>query len=506
MPIRVGEPLTLDDVVAVARGADVELGTQATARIEAARDVVERAVAENRTVYGVTTGFGSLANERIEPSQADTLQEGIVRSHATAVGRPLSREEARAMLLLRAHVLALGHSGIRTVVVERMVEMLNRDLIPLVPEQGSLGASGDLAPLANLALPLLGRGELLLDGGGGVPAGLALEEAGLEPLELKAKEGLALVNGTQGMLAIGILAAERAERLVRTADVTAAMSIEAALGSDAVFDERLTALRPHAGVVASASNIRRLLEGSPIVASHRESTHLVQDAYSLRCTPQVNGATREVLRFVRGVLEVEANAVSDNPIVFPGDDEVLSGGNFHGQPVAVALDALAASLVPLASIAERRLYRLLDPTRNNGLPPFLVPESGLNSGFMLVQYTAASLVSESKSLAHPASVDSIGSSAGQEDHVSMGMTAARHAREVVSNAEVVVALEALVAAQAMDLRSPLEPAEATKAARDAIREVVPFLETDREFGPDIASVTDLVRKGTLTDAATTTLD
>src|SRR5262245_8863868 len=409
------------------------------------------------------------------------------------------------MLLLRAHVLALGHSGVRPVVVERMVEMLNRDLIPLVPEQGSLGASGDLAPLANLALPLLGRGELLLDHSGGVPAGLALGEAGLEPLELRAKEGLALVNGTQGMLAIGILALERAERLVRTADVTAAMSIEAALGSDAVFDERLTALRPHTGVIRSASNLRRLLEGSAIVASHRQSTHLVQDAYSLRCTPQVNGATREVLRFVQGVLEIETNAVSDNPIVLPEDDEVLSGGNFHGQPVAVALDALAAAVVPLAGIAERRLYRLLDPTRNNGLPAFLVTASGLNSGFMLVQYTAASLVSECKTIAHPASVDSIGSSAGQEDHVSMGMTAARHAREVVSNAEVVIALEALVAAQALDLRAPLEPAAATGAAREAIRERVGFLDADRELGPDISSVSELVRAGGLLQATETAI-
>jgi histidine ammonia-lyase len=279
------------------------------------------------------------------------------------------------------------------------------------------------------------------------------------------------------------------------------MSVEAALGSDRVFDERLTALRPHPGVVASASNLRRLLEGSAIVASHRDSTHLVQDAYSLRCSPQVNGATREVLRFVRGVLEVEANAISDNPIVLPDDEEVLSGGNFHGQPVAVALDALAAALVPLASIAERRLYRLLDPTRNNGLPAFLVEESGLNSGFMLVQYTAASLVSECKTLAHPASVDSIGSSAGQEDHVSMGMTAARHAREVVSNAEVVIALEALVAAQALDLRAPLESGVATGAARDAIRARVAFLDADRELGPDIASVIEAVRTEALLGAA-----
>jgi histidine ammonia-lyase len=504
MPVRVGEVLSLEDVVAVARGEPVELAPATVERIGAARAVVERAVASNATVYGLTTGFGSLANVRIEPEQADALQHAIVRSHATAVGRPLSREEARAMLLLRAHVLALGHSGVRAEVVQRMVEMLNRDLVPVVPEQGSLGASGDLAPLAALALPLLGSGEVLVDGAP-TPAADALAAAGLEPVGLKAKEGLALVNGTQGMLAIGILAAERAERLVRTADVTAAMSIEASLGSDRVFDERLTALRPHAGIVASAANLRRLLAGSAIVASHRDSTHLVQDAYSLRCSPQVNGATREVLRFARGVLEVEANAVSDNPIVLPEDDEVLSGGNFHGQPVAVALDALAAALVPLASIAERRLFRLLDPLRSNGLPAFLVSGSGLNSGFMLVQYTAASIVSECKTLAHPASVDTIDSSAGQEDHVSMGMTAARHAREIVANAEVVIALEALIAAQALDLRAPLVPAPGTAAARDAIRGRVPFLEADRELRPNIDAVTDIVRGGALLEVVEATV-
>jgi histidine ammonia-lyase len=500
VPVLVGEPLSLRDVVAVAHGAGVELAPAAADRIRAARGVVEAAVESDATVYGVTTGFGSLATVRIEPSQADALQERIVRSHATAVGRPLSREEARAMLLLRAHVLALGHSGVRPQIVERMVELLNRDLVPVVPEQGSLGASGDLAPLANLSLPLLGRGEVLVDGRP-VPAAEALARAGMEPLELRAKEGLALVNGTQGMVAVGVLAADRVERLCRTADVVAAMSVEAALGSDRSFDERLTALRPHAGVVASASNLRRLLFGSPIVASHRESPHLVQDAYSLRCAPHVHGATREALRFAASVLEVEANAVSDNPIVLPDEGEVLSGGNFHGQPVAVVLDALAASVVPLASIAERRLYRLLDPARNNGLPAFLVHESGLNSGFMLAQYTAASLVSECKTLAHPASVDSIGSSAGQEDHVSMGMTSARHARDVVSNAEVVTAIEALVAAQALDLRAPLEPGGGTAAPRDAIRRRVGFLDEDRELGPDIAEVVELVRSGELLLAA-----
>jgi histidine ammonia-lyase len=405
------------------------------------------------------------------------------------------------MLLLRAHVLALGHSGVREAVIDLMVEMLNRDVVPIVPEQGSLGASGDLAPLACLALPLLGRGEVLGADGGREPAAEALAREGLAPLSLKAKEGLALVNGTQGMLAIGALAADRVARLVRTADVVAAMTVEAALGTDVPFDDRLQRLRPHPGPARSAANLRRLLGGSPILASHRESAHLVQDAYSLRCAPQVHGATRDMLTYVHGVLSVEANAVSDNPIVLPDAGEVRSGGNFHGQPVATALDGLAASTVSLASIAERRLYRLLDPKTNNGLPAFLVAGSGLNSGFMLAQYTAASLVSESKSLAHPASVDSIPSSAGQEDHVSMGMTAARHAREVVGNAELVVALEALAAAQALDLRMPLRPAPATGAARDALRAEVAFVEADRELGPDIEAAARLVRDDALTAAA-----
>jgi histidine ammonia-lyase len=498
--VAVGETLTLADVAAVAAGAGVSFSADASARVTAARRVVEDAVASGEVVYGVTTGFGALANVRIDPAQASDLQHGIVRSHATAVGRPLSRPEARAMFLLRAHVLALGHSGVRPELVHLMIEMLNADVIPSVPEQGSLGASGDLAPLANLALPMIGAGEVLTDVGT-EPAAGAMQRAGLAPLTLEAKEGLALVNGTQGMLAIGALAAERLSRLLRTADVVAAMTIEAALGTDAPFDDRLQRLRPHPGQAASASNLRRLLDGSPILASHRDSGHLVQDAYSLRCAPQVHGATRDALGFARGVLEIELNAVSDNPIVLPDEGDIVSGGNFHGQPVAVAMDSLATATVGMASISERRLYRLLDPALSNGLPPFLVPESGLNSGFMLVQYTAASLVSESKSLAHPASVDSIPSSAGQEDHVSMGMTAARHAREVVANAEVVVALEALAAAQALDLRAPLEASSATRAVKHALREAVPFFEADREFGPDIAAAIDLVRSSQLISAA-----
>jgi histidine ammonia-lyase len=499
-PVQLGERLTLADVERVARGAPVALGDGARGRVRAARDVITRAVAQGATIYGVTTGFGALADTRIEPSQASALQHGIVTSHATAVGPDLSRPEARAMLLLRAHVLALGHSGVREDVIDRMGEMLNRDLIPAVPQQGSLGASGDLAPLACLALPVIGRGRVLTDEGA-EPAADALARAGLEPLTLEAKEGLALVNGTQGMLAVGILALARATALLRTADVVAAMSIEALLGTDAPFDERLQRLRPHPGQVASAGNLRTLLAGSQIRESHRDSPHLVQDAYSLRCTPQVHGASRDTSAHVADVLGVEVNAVSDNPIVLPDDDDVRSGGNFHGMPVAVAMDALALSLVSVASISDRRLYRLLDPKRSNGLPPFLVPASGLNSGFMLIQYTAASLVSESKSLAHPASVDSISSSAGQEDHVSMGMTAARHARDVVANAEMVLALEALAAAQALDLRSPLAPGAATAAAHDVLRARVPFVEHDREFGDDIAAAVDLVRSGELAAAA-----
>jgi histidine ammonia-lyase len=498
--VAVGEALTSADVAAVASGAETSFPPNARERMTAARAVVEDAVRSGEVVYGVTTGFGALANVRIDPAQAADLQHGIVRSHATAVGPPLRLEEARAMLLLRAHVLALGHSGVRPEVVELMVDMLNAGVIPVVPEQGSLGASGDLAPLASLALPIIGEGEVLTSTGD-QPAAEALAGAGLAPLVLEAKEGLALVNGTQGMLAIGVLAAERLATLLKTADVVAAMTIEAALGTDAPFDFRLQRLRPHPGQAASASNLRLLLDGSPILASHRDSEHLVQDAYSLRCAPQVHGATRDALAFARGVLDVELNSVSDNPIVLPDDGDIVSGGNFHGQPVAVAMDTVATATVGTASISERRLYRLLDPALSNGLPAFLVPESGLNSGFMLVQYTAASLVSECKSLAHPASVDSIPSSAGQEDHVSMGMTAARHARTIVSNAETVLALEALGAAQALDLRAPLEPGPATRAVKAALRASVPFFEADREFGPDIAAALELVRSGALVAAA-----
>jgi histidine ammonia-lyase len=499
MPVVVGERLSLGDVVAVARGEPVELSPGATERMRAARAVIDRKVEAGETVYGVTTGLGSLANVRLHDDEVRRLQHDLLRSHAVGVGRPLGEWEVRAMLLLRAHVLSLGYSGVRQVVVERLLQFLNRDVLPLVPEQGSLGASGDLAPLAHLALPLIGEGEVSFRGDR-MPGAMALEKAGLEPLSLEPKEGLSLINGTQGMLAVGVLAADRGAALAKAADVAAAMTIEAILGTDTPFDRRLQELRPHPGQGASAANLRTLLSGSEILASHRDSGHLVQDAYSLRCAPQVHGAFRDVLAFAGRVLEVEMGSVTDNPIVLPETGEVMSGGNFHGQPVAEVMDSLAAAVVTLGSISERRLYRLLDPATNNGLPAFLVERSGVNSGFMIVQYTAASLVSESKSMAHPAAIDSIPSSAGQEDHVSMGMIAARHARDCVDLAETVVALEVLAAAQAMDLRAPLAPSAGTAAARDAVRRVIPFLGGDRQLKPDIDVAIELVECGDLIEA------
>jgi histidine ammonia-lyase len=498
--VLLGLPLLLDDVVALCRGtARAELAPVALERMAASREVVERALADKAVVYGVNTGFGSLADVRLEPEQASALQHSLIRSHAVAVGPELSEEEVRGMLALRAQVLALGFSGVREQVARRFVELLELGILPVVPEQGSLGASGDLAPLAHLALGAVGEGSVR-QAGQLRPAGEALAGAGLEPLVLEAKEGLALINGTQGMTAVGALAADRAARLAKAADIAAALSVEATLGTDRAFDPRVVGLRPHAGQQASARNLLRLLDGSGIIASHRDSDHLVQDAYSLRCAPQVHGAFRDVLAYAVGVLEIEMVSVSDNPIVLAADGEVLSCGNFHGQPVSHALDSLAAACVSLASISERRLYRLLDPKTSHGLPAFLVGEPGVNSGFMVCQYTAASLVSESKSLAHPAAVDSITSSAGQEDHVSMGMIAARHARACVTNAEMVVALEVLAAAQGCDLRAPLRPARGTAAAVGALRRVVAPLAGDRQLKPDVDAAIELVRSGALVAA------
>ncbi len=500
MTIRIGEPLSIDDVVAVARhGARVEPAAGLERVMAPARRVVQEAVASGKKIYGITTGIGDLANVWIDPEEAEKLQRDIVRSHATAVGPRLNHHVIRAMLLLRARTFAFGISGVRYELVERIVWMLNNDIHPVVPAQGSLGASGDLALLAHLALPLIGEGEVEIDGEVRA-AGEVLRERGVEPLTLTHKEGLSLVNGTEGMLGLGILVLTRAENLARAADVTAAMTLEGCLGTDRAFDEDLIALRKHLGAQVSARNLRRLLAGSAIVASHRESEHLVQDAYSLRCTPQVHGAHRDGIAYVRSMLEAELASAIDNPSVMPDRHEVLSGGNFHGEALGLALDHLTLCLTGISTISERRVARLVDPDLNNGLPAFLTDDPGRRSGFMLAQYTAASLVSENRGLCFPASSDSIPTSAGQEDHVSMGMTSARKAAAVLDNSENVIAIEALAAAQGLDLRAPLTPAAGTDAARAAVRDLSPRLVEDRPLSSEIELVRAAIADHRLLDA------
>jgi histidine ammonia-lyase len=500
MPVVIGEPLTFEDVLDVAGGAEkVELADAALASITRARAVVEETVASGATVYGVTTGFGGLANVRIDRAEATRLQEDIIRSHATAVGPPLSTETVRAMLLLKARTFGFGISGIRPEVLKTILALLNERIHPIVPSQGSLGASGDLAQLAHLALPLLGEGEVEHEGRV-LAAGEALRKAGVEPLELSYKEGLALVNGTEGMLAIGILTLMGAEELARCADITGAMALEACLGTDRAFDERLIRLRKHPGSKLVASNLRRLLAGSEIVESHRESGHLVQDAYSLRCIPQVHGAYRDGLAYVRSILQAELESAVDNPIVLTEADELRSSGNFHGQSLAIALDHLAVCIAGYGTIAERRVARLVDPNLNNGLPAFLTQDPGRRSGFMLAQYTAAALVTEDRSLLFPASSDSISTSAGQEDHVSMGFTAARKSASVLTNAFKVMAIEALAGAQGLEMRMPLEPAPGTKGALDAVRQVSAHLDLDRPLSADIEAIAELIASGVFAGA------
>lgn len=501
MTVTIGEPLTFGDVVAVAEhGADVTLASGLSDRMAPSRRIVEEAVASGRRIYGITTGFGGLSNVRIEAGQAERLQQDIVRSHATAVGEPLPRPVVRAMLLLKARTFAFGISGVRFELVDTLVRLLNERIHPVVPGQGSLGASGDLALLAHLGLPLMGEGTVEQDGEV-VRAADALERCRIDPMALSFKEGLALVNGTEAMLALGILAYQRATRLCRASDLTGAMTLEACLGTDRAFDEELIALRHHRGAPLVASNLRRMLAGSEIVASHRDSEHLVQDAYSLRCIPQVHGAYRDALNYVRGTLEAELASAVDNPSVITGTGDVLSGGNFHGEALGLALDHLSLCLTGYATISERRVARLVDPDLNNGLPAFLTTDPGLRSGFMLAQYTAASLVSENRGLCFPASADSIPTSAGQEDHVSMGATSARKATQILANSENVIAIEALAAAQGLDLRDPLQPAPATRAARTLVRNASPMLEEDRQLSGDIAAVGDLVGSGALARAA-----
>ena len=494
------DDLDFGAVCAVARrGARVSVSLEARERIRAFRGHVERIEGSDRAVYGVTTGFGALATVRIPPEERRELQHAILRSHAAGMGPFVEPEVVRAMMLVRAKTLAMGHSGVRPELLDALIAMLNSGVTPAVPEHGSLGASGDLAPLAHAGLCLAGEGWALEDGEA-VPARGALERAGLEPVELEAKEGLALVNGTDGMLAILILALEDLGMLLKTADVTAAMSIEALFGTDRVYREELHTLRPHPGQLASAGNIRRLLEGSPIVASHRDSSHLVQDAYSLRCTPQVCGAARDTVAFAEGVARRELSSTTDNPLVLD-DGSVESCGHFHGEPLAFALDFLAIAASEVGAIAERRMDRMLDPSRSEGLPPFLIPRAGTNSGFMVAQYTAASLAEENRRLANPASTGSLPTSAMQEDHVSMGWSAGLKLRRVLLNLTCILAIEAVCAAQALDLRSPLEPSAATGAVRARIRREVPFVERDRFLASHLAIAEVLVRSGALVEAA-----
>jgi len=510
-----GRDLSLGDVEGVAMAEiGAALDPEARARMQASRDTIAALAAGGDAVYGVTTGFGDLATQRIEPADVNRLQENLLVSHAVGVGPLLDRQSVRAMLLLRANTLALGYSGCRPELVDRLLEFLDRGVHPEVPEQGSVGASGDLAPLAHLALPLLGRGKVEL-GGEALSGAEAIERIGLGPLKLEAKEGLALLNGTQMMSALGALAVRRAERLLATASVVAAMTTEALLGTDVAFAASYQAARPHPGQRQVAAELRHLLRDSELQRSHHGQPHKVQDPYSVRCVPQVHGASRDALAYARNVLEVEINSATDNPLVFPegseadpdtlatGGGRVISGGNFHGQPVALALDFAALAIAELGSISERRIALLVDG-RLSGLPPFLVRDAGLNSGMMLHQYTAASLVSENKTLVHPASADTIPTSANQEDHVSMGSIAARHAREVLRNVEQVLALELLSSAQGLDFRleSGVLPGVGVMEAHRRLRERVPHLESDRDPGPDIVAATELVREGGFMDLLT----
>ncbi len=485
-----GDPLGVDDVVDVARGrARAVLGPDVAARMAASREIVEAAVERGDVVYGVTTGFGALADTAVAGPNLRAMQAALLRSHAAGVGPLLDAEAVRALLLLRARTLSAGRSGVRPELPRLLLDLLERDLLPDVPSQGSVGASGDLAQLAHLALPLIGEGAV-----NGRPAGEVLAEHSLAPLELAPKEGLSLLNGTEPMQALLAFSVYDCRQLVKLADVACALSVEALLGTDRPYDERVQALRPHPGQLASAANLRALLKSSPLLASHRDSHHAVQDAYCLRCAPQVHGAVRDVLAYAGGVIERELGAVVDNPVIV-ADGEVLTTGNFHGEPLAFAADALAIAISEIASISERRVDRMLDPAFSRDLPPFLAPDAGTNSGYMLAQYTAAALVAENKVLAHPASVDTIPTSGNQEDHVSMGWHAVRKLRDVVRNVRAVLAVELVTAAQAIDLRAPVAaPGPATAAVHDRIRAAVPRMDVDREVAPQLAAADALMEE------------
>jgi histidine ammonia-lyase len=490
-----GQTLTLTDVAAVALNeAAVKISPLAQPRILASRRVIEEIIARDAVVYGVTTGFGKLSDVRIPRDVLSELQLNLVRSHACGIGEPLSEPEVRAMMLLRANVLALGFSGIRLEIIEMLCDMLNRRVHPVVPGKGSVGASGDLAPLAHLALTLIGEGEAFLDGQR-MESGEALRRAKLRPVHLEAKEGLALLNGTQAMHAVGGLALLRAKRLSRLADVSGAMSLEALKGTPAAFDARLQDARPHPGQKAAAKHLLTLLEGSEIRQSHLKDDPRVQDAYSLRCMPQVHGAVRGALSHCEEVLLIESASATDNPLVFAKTGDVISGGNFHGAPLALAFDYAAIAIVDLMSMSERRTDRLVNPDKSEGLPAFLARQPGLESGFMTAHVAAASLVNEARVLAHPASVDNITTSGGKEDHVSMGMTSALKLRSIIDLAENLLAVELLAAAQGLEYRRPLKSGAGVERAFAVVRKLAPPLTQDRPLANDIARVAEAIRRG-----------
>ena len=509
-----GNTLTLQNVREVAIDhRPVLLAPDARQAVDRARAVVEEIVAGNKLAYAVTTGVGKLSDVRIVGDQIRELQINLVRSHAVGVGDPLSTAETRAMMLLRANSLAKGYSGVRAAVIDTLCEMLNRGVTPYVPSQGSVGASGDLAPLAHLALALIGEGECVDSADKLIPSADALEQAQIKPLVLEAKESISLINGTQAMLALGTLALLDAETLADSADVLGGLSCDALQGTDTAFDERIHLARPHSGQIKTAANLRKMLEGSEIRESHRACGR-VQDAYSLRCIPQVHGAVRDTLAHCRQIFEIEANSAVDNPLVFltrnrvgAGDppapaerssadtSDVISGGNFHGEPLAFALDFLAIALSALAGISERRIERMVNPALSEGLPPFLAQGAGLNSGFMMAQVTAAALVSENKVLAHPAAVDSITTSGNKEDFVSMGMTAANKLKRIVANTRNVLAIEAMAVAQAIDFLAPLKTSKRGQAAHAAIRSVCPTMDKDRVMYKDFARIAELIASG-----------
>lgn len=488
--------LTIDAVVNVAKhGYKVVLSSLAIENIKNGRRLVDKFVSDNKVVYGINTGFGALCRKTISKENIKQTQTNLLLSHAVGVDEPFSEEIVRAIMLLRANTLASGNCGVRVELVQSLLDMLNVGVHPYIPQKGSLGASGDLAPLAHLGLVLIGEGQAFYKGNL-LSSKEAMKKANLKILELDVKEGVALINGTQVMTAVAALVVNESEKIMKTADIIAACTIDALKGSDVPFDDRLHRLRPHPGQLKSASNVRFIMKNSQIRESHRDCDH-VQDAYSMRCVPQVHGASRDALDFVKKVTETEINSVTDNPILIPESEESLSGGNFHGQPIALAMDFLGIALSEIANISERRIERMVNNNLSEHLPAFLVKEDGMNSGFMITQYTAAALVSENKVLSHPASVDSIPTSANQEDHVSMGTIAARKALQILSNVEFVLAIELLCAVQALDFLNNLKPGEGIEIAYKLIREKVKFLDKDRILAHDINWVKDIISKGVL---------